>query len=232
MKKVRKLFQDERYKLLLTCAAAAALLLTALLLPLAFRSTEEPETPGLTSAEEKRRLFADYWLLGPEEPGITVTKEDTPSQGTVRACEAVMERLVAECIDDRQLDYEAPDGSEYTRISDDGGVRVQLCRMWLEARGDWQNWLDVCFDAESGEIYYLYLSRECLSNRSRYGPLSGLNARDIADSLAEEYGWTLRWLEEGKESAAALFTTGLGTACYQIDCRSYDMLLDVKLCCR
>ena len=232
MKKARKLFLDERYKLLLTCAAAVVLLLTALLLPLAFRGTEEVETPGLASAEEKRRLFADYWLLGPVEPGITVTKEENPSPGTVRACEAVMERLVAECIDDRQLAYDAPNGSEYTRLSDDSDTQVQLCRMWLEARGDWQNWLDVCFDAESGELYYLYLSRECLSNRNKYGALSGLSARDIADSLAEEYDWTLRWLEEGKESAAALFTTGLGTACYQIDCRSYDMLIDVKLCCR
>ena len=232
MDKLRKLFLDDRYKLLLTCAAAAVLLITAMLLPLAFRSPEAPEAAGRVSAEEKRRLFADYWLLGPEEPGITVTKAEKSDQETVRACEAVMARLVEECIDDRQLAYEAPDGSEYTVISDESGARLRLCRMWLEARGDWQNWLDVCFDAESGEVYYLYLSRECLSNQSKYGGWGRLDAQDVADSLAEEYGWTLRWLEEGAENASALFTTDDGTACYQIDCRSYDTLIDVKLCCR
>ena len=161
-----------------------------------------------------------------------MTKEEKPSQETTRACAAVMRRLVEECVNDRQLSYEAPDGSEYTLITDENGAQVRLCRMWLEARGDWQNWLDACFDADSGELYYLYLSRECLRNQNQYSGMGGLNARDVADSLAEGYGWTLRWLDEGKEGAAALFTTENGTACYQIDCRSYDTLIDVKLCCR
>lgn len=232
MKKPRKLRFDDRTKLLLSCAAAAVLLIIAMLLPLAFRGAADPVAPAVASAEAKRQLFAGYWLLGPADLGITVTKEETPSRDTVRTCEAMMQGLVEQCIDDRQFAYEAPDGSEYTVISDESGAQARLCRMWLEAQGDWQNWLDVCFDAESGEIYYLYLSRECLTNQKKYGSRAGLDVWDVAYSMAETYGWTLRWLDEGTESAAALFTTDSGDACYQIDCRSYDTLIDVKLCCR
>lgn len=232
MKRARKLRLDDRAKLLLTSGLAAVLLITALLLPLAFRGGEAPVAPAAAS-EGKRRLFADYWLLDPAELGITVTKESNVSRETAQACEAVMQRLVEECIDDRQFYYEVPDGSEYTTLRDASGTQVRLCRMWLEAQGDWRNWLDACFDAESGEVYYLYLSRECLTNRSDYGRDQGGDVRTVAEGLASAYGWTLRWLEEGAESASALFTgADGGTACYQIDCRCYEMLVDVKLCCR
>lgn len=232
MKKPRKLRFDDRSKLLLSCAAVTVLLLAALLLPLAFRGEGGPAATASAGAGEKRRLFADYWMLDPAEQGITVTREETLPPETVRDCEAVMRRLVEYCIDDRQFAYAAPDGSEYTVIRDGSGTQARLCRMWLEARGDWQSWLDVCFDAESGEVYYLYISRECLSNRTKYESRADLGARDIAERLAEAYGWTLRWLDEGAERSAALFTAADGTACYQIECSSHDTLLDVKLCCR
>ena len=60
MAKLRKLFLDDRYRLPLACAAAAVLLITAMLLPLAFRSTEGTEAAGVATAEAKRQLFADY----------------------------------------------------------------------------------------------------------------------------------------------------------------------------
>ena len=55
----------------------------------------------------------------------------------------------------------------------------------------------------------------------------------LCAQLAETYGWTLRWLDPNDTgSSAAVFETENGTVCYQIDCKVFDALIDIKLCCR
>ena len=177
-------------------------------------------------------MFADYWTLGAEASGFTVTKPDPVPRKMKETCETVMRTLIARSIDDRALEDLSPTGSEYTVVSDGAGREIQVCRMWLEKRGDWQNWMDVCFDAETGELYYYYLSRECLTNRKLY-ERSDVDAETIADSLAEDYGWVLRYLaEEADGAAAAVYSGDGGTLCYAISCRVYDALVDIKVSCR
>ena len=61
----------------------------------------------------------------------------------------------------------------------------------------------------------------------------GTDAAQIAELLATENGWTLRFLaDEPDGGAAALYSTPGGTLCYAISCRIYDALVDVKLSCR
>jgi hypothetical protein len=234
LKKIRDLFPlNDRTKLLVSICAAGAVLLAAMLLPLAFRSRvgTAPEEPG--AERDRFALFADYWLRGPEESALGVSHPDKLREGTKTACEERMRMLVERCAEDHALNYTGPTGSEYTVIRDESGTQILLCRMWLEARGDWQNWLDVCFDAESGEIYYLYLSRECLTNRQDYQTAAPPDPAGIAEQLAEGYGWKLRWLDQSDSgSSAAVYETESGTVCYQIDCKTFDTLIDIKLCCR
>lgn len=224
---------NERTKLLVSIGAVVLVLLVAMLLPLAFRGVPAEEKPdaGL-SLEERTRMFADYWTLGAEASGFTVTKPDPVPRKMKETCETVMRTLIARSIDDRALEDLSPTGSEYTVVSDENGREIAVCRMWLEKRGDWQNWMDVCIDADTGEIYYFYLSRECLTNRRLY-EIPEADAASVAETLAEDRGWTLRYLaEEPDGGAAALYSSPGGTLCYQISCRVYDALIDIQLCCR
>ena len=235
MKRIRDLLHlDETQKLRLGGAAVGLLLLGAILIPLAFRTL--PEEPEETESPQENggaaAVFAEYWNMGQEDSGITVEKP-TPSEKTVKFCEAQMRTLTDLCIDDRALDDPTPTGSEYTVLRSPDGTEVPLCRMWLEARGDWQNWLDVCFDAATGELYYLYLSRECLTNQKKYPLNSSVSAEEIADRLAQAYDWTLRFIGGDREkSAIAVLDRDGETVCFQIDCKNFDTLTDIKICCK
>ena len=240
MRQIKKILEllrhpDDKVKLLFSVSAMGLLIVAAMLVPLGFRNVQEPEnSPEPVALGQEQKLFADYWILGPEKSGVTVAKLETVNAQTKSSCEMAMASLVARCLDDRELDYSQPTGSEYTRISNEAGEELFLCRMWLEATGDWQNWMDVCMNAETGEIYYLYLSRECLRNQHLYADGTTLpDAEFIANTIAAEYGWTLRWLGgEAEGGTAAVFTGDEGTVCYQIDCKAFDTLIDIKLCCR
>ena len=235
MKKIRELFPwDDRTRLMFSAAAVGVILLAAILLPLAFRTDGRGAAGQNQSKTDKFSLFAGYWERGPEECGFSISRPESLSEETKERCETVMRTLMARCINDQALDYAGPTGSEYTVISDVNGEELQLCRMWLEQQGDWQNWMDVCFDAETGQVYYLYLSRECLHNQSDYAEQMQVpDLRGLADGLASEYGWSLRWMSGDSDgSAAAVFRTGDSMVCYQIDCRAFDALVDIKFCCK
>ena len=220
-------------KLLISICAVAIIVIAAMLLPLAFRSGPGAEDPAAPlSMEERARMFADYWSGGAESGGFTVGKPDPVPRKMKETCETVMRTLIARSINDQNLSDLSPTGAEYTVVSDGEGRELKLCRMWLEKRGDWQNWMDVCMDAETGELYYYYLSRECLTNRKNYAVPEQTDAAQIAAQIATEIGWTLRYLADEDSSAAAVYSTSGGTLCYAISCRVYDALIDVKLSCR
>ena len=224
----------ERTQLLLSVAGVAVVVIAAMLLPLAFRGNGGGDAPNAEmTLEERTQLFSLYWNRGAEDNGLTVTKPDPVPRRMKDTCETVMHTLIARSIDDQGLEDLTPTGSEYTVVTDGAGRELHLCRMWLEKRGDWQNWMDVCFDADTGELYYYYLSRECLTNRRLYQREEIPDAKMIAEKLAEDKGWTLRYLTEGSDgAAAAVYSTPGGTVCYEISCRWHDALVDIKLCCQ
>lgn len=233
-KKLLERFSREKAntRMLIGFGAAAVVLVAAMLLPLAFRTSPAPEElPGALTLEERTLLFADYWLRGASEGDFTVGRPDPVPRRMQETCETVMRTLIARCVGDEGLTDLSPTGTEYTVVTDGDGREVRLCRMWLEKRGDWQNWLDVCMDAETGELYYFYLSRECLTNRQKYPMPEKHDAAAVAEILAAERGWTLRHLTDVDGETTAVYSTPGGTVCFKISCRVYDALVDVKLTC-
>ncbi len=234
MKKLlERLAQDgDGKKMMISVGAVALVLIAAILLPLAFRTSPGgADAQSVMSMEERSLMFAEYWNDGAEAAGFTVEKLDPAPRKMKETCETVMRTLIARGVNDRAISDPTPTGAEYTVVSDGAGRELKLCRMWLERRGDWQNWLDVCMDAETGELYYFYLSRECLTNRRNYPALEQTTAAQIAEQMATEKGWTLRRLSDAGDSATAVFSSPGGTLCFSISCRVYDALIDVKISC-
>ena len=222
---------DERKKLISTGLACAAGLIVALVLPLAFRASTGEKKPERTlTLEEKAILFAAWWY-DDSEVEIEVTHIEPEENDAAGFCAERMEALTARCINDRGFRMEGPSGEEYVNIEGETGT-LRLCRMWLEASGDWQNWLDVCFDADTGLVYYLYLSRECLSNQNLYTleAAERPTAESVAGGLARESGGELRrFLDDGAGGGAALITCDGGSICYTVGCVYYDALIDIRV---
>lgn len=227
--------ESERTQLFIWLAAVVLVVIAAMLVPLAFRAApagEDAPAADMT-LEERTLMFADYWNGGAETHGFTVTKPDPVPRKMKETCETVIRTTIARSIDDKALSDLTPTGTEVTFVRAGDGRELHVCRAWLERRGDWQNWMDFCFDADTGELYYFYLSRENLTNRKLYARESDPDAREIAESLAAQYGWTLRYLAAEEDgTATALFSARGGTLCYSVSARFYDALIDVKLSCR
>ena len=223
---------NDRTKLALAALATGAVLLFSMLFPLAFRSRETAEPDAVpASLEERAALFAAYWGEKGSGTGPAAETLELPDTDMTTSCGAVMQQLCGRVLFDRALTDTGPDGSEFLRISD-GTAEMTVCHMWLERSGDWQNWLDVYFDAETAEIYYLYLSCGILADPASYTGVSDLNGDRVAALLTEQLGAALRFAapEEGGAHTAVL-STAKGSICYRIECVAYDSLVDVKINC-
>ena len=232
--KPRKIQWNEQKKLIAAVSAGVVLLIVAALLPLAFRhqaADSGSQETATTALESKAAVFADYWNDGGDP--VEIEKLERPGSKTASFCLERMAGLIALCIDDKALEDPQPTGSEYTVVSQ-GKTELRLCRMWMEAQGDWHNWMDVCFDAESGEIYYLYVSRECLTNRDLYQIASEEKptVEKIADQLALSWNSRLRHVQKDALGVGtAVLSSENGTLAFEISCISYDALVDIKIRC-
>lgn len=225
---------DERKKLVTAGLACAVGLIAALLLPLAFRAApgeEKAEENDRFTLDDKAALFSVWWYEG-DTLAPEVEHIEPGDSAAAAFCAERMEELTEKCIDDAAFRREEAEdsGEEYVNIKGEDGT-LRLCRMWLRARGDWQNWLDVCFDADTGMIYYLYLRRECLDNRSLYAraPEDRPTAESVATGLAREYDGELRrFLDNGAGGTALILCDG-GSLCYTIGCVYSDTLVDIRI---
>ena len=223
---------NDRTKMILAAGLTGSVLLFAILFPLAFRRTAPQNTAeGELRLEEKTELFVNY--RNGETTGAEISAEtlESPQKGMADFCDTRMQGLIAACIDDEKLENTIPTGSEYTVLSD-GERSMTVCRMWFEQKGDWQNWLDVFFDAETGEIYYLYLSKECLAHQEAYDLPVNIGSEDIQKMLADRLGGKLLYsAEDASGDRTAIISTEDGAICYTIGCAAYGNLADVKINC-
>lgn len=223
----------EKLRTIIAASLTAAILVAAALVPLAFRDRAETvEKTGL-DAGERAALFAEYWSGNGDVKSERIEK---PSKSSVEACEKLMDDFVEKYTLDEELSGSDTRGSEYTLISGENGD-MRICRMWMQYKGDWQNWMDMCFDMDTGSVYYFYMSSECLFNGNRYlGKVEGgLDAAAVADKIAEELRLDLEYLDwsgKSEDAATAVYITNGRALRLSINCIYYEStLIDVKVCC-
>lgn len=212
-------------------AGTALVFVVALLLPLAFRGGSGAGAASL-NAGERAAIFAGYWNSGEG----TAQELGSPGRKVVKYCAGRMEAIVAACsVDKRTAEAEA-EGSEYLLVSSaQGGIRV--CRKWLKYQGDWSNWLDVCFDMDTGEIYYLYVSSQCVASPDLYADVfpGGLNASVAAKKAADFMGCDLLhldWDGSAADPASAIFASDGSAVRMEISCIYYEStIIDVRMTC-
>ena len=227
--------KDDRLTLTFYASVMGVVFLLAALLPLAFRTGgSEVVDSGGTGTGERAAIFSAYWNDGAR--GCTVRSIPGPEKKDIDACTQRMSEIVDRCVIDAQRAAAGSAGSEYVSVTNDAGT-IRICRMWMEFQGDWNNWIDACFDMDTGEVYYLYVSSKCISNAETYLDAlpEGFNTQTAAEQIAEERGCELVkvvWSGKTGDTATAVFLDGGSAVCMELTCTYYQSsLLDVKLCC-
>lgn len=217
---------------LLALIALGVVFLLAALIPLNFiDKADNGEYSGFISRAE---LFAQYW--SGDENGYLVEKIAEPTQQELDYCAERFEEVVSQCRVDRAKETEVKmDGSEYVELSS-AGTSLRLCRKWLQYSGDWNSWIDVCFDMQTGEVYYLYTNGECIYNSGKYaGKAPGsANVQELAQIIAKQTGMELFHVDESDDSGAAtaIFLHENTPVKFTLSLVYYEgRLFDVKIAC-
>jgi len=220
-------------KHVMALTALALVFVLSALLPLHFIDNRTSgETDGYVA---RAALFAEYW--SGEEGGYEIEKITEPSAAQLDFCSSRFDELVERCRVDRAKDTETKmEGSEYVIVRSDS-VSLQLCRKWLQYSGDWNSWLDVCFDMSTGEVFYLYTNGECIYNSSEYSNVApgSADAEELAHLIADEMDFQLYYFDESLEpgaSSTAVYLCDGAPLKLELSVVYYEgRLFDVKIVC-
>ncbi len=225
---------NDKMKLVIYGGVTAAVFVVSALVPLLFRGGEVKARGAGLSPGARAEIFDAYWNGGGEDCRVSLI--DDPDGSALELCSARMNQISLLCLADKSSGQVKSEGSEYILVGR-GGDEIRLCRMWMELQSDWRTWLDVCFDMDNGDVYYFYLSAECVSNPYKYYELipDGMDAGSIAEHIAQQRGYELthlNWEGDSNASATAIYTSNGSAVCMSISCSCYKTaLIDVKICC-
>ncbi len=221
---------SEKTKLIVYVSITIAVFITACLLPLAFAGRGEDS--GLYFDNGRRAAMFLSYQNGSKDISSKVL--DSLSSADEKFCGNRFSQLKSLCRIDGKSGKTITEGKEYIILSD-GDNSMRLCRMWLQDEGDWTNWMDVYFDADTGFVYYLYVSSICLSNGDNYLTAleDGFNTKTVAGLIAQHTGAALKhfsWSGNAEDSAYAVTSIGGDTVCWTVNCTYYPAtMLDVKI---
>ncbi len=120
----------------------------------------------ITDYSDKVLMYLDYG--NQNEYKRRLTEEDI-GKNNVDKCNKLQQYLYENLFVDQ-----APEiatnylGSEILSIADGSGNYIRVIEYFWGGSGDWQNWIDVVIDADTQDIYYLYISCQNLINFSQY----------------------------------------------------------------
>ncbi len=220
---------SEKTKLLIYVLVAGAVFLTSCFMPLAFRGDGLAD-PSFTTGE-RAAMFVKY---NAKDSSIRYKVINDPEKDQLKFCEERFNEIAGSCILDTASRKMLTEGQTFIYLTD-GDKSMTLCRMWLQDKGDWTNWIEIYMDAESGFIYYLYVSSTCVSNNDSYASAieEELNAKILASLLAKESGYDLKvvnWSGKTEDSATAYTSLDGSALVWEIYCSYYpSAILDVKI---
>ena len=221
---------SEKTKLIVYLAITAIVFVFSFLMPLAFSSGNDTAEQYFDTGE-RAAMFVAY---NNKSKDVQVKVLDSFGNSDDKFCRSRAEKIISYCTLDKKAGKTITNGSEFLQVSDGENI-LRLYHTWLQNEGDWTNWIDIYFDADTGYVYYLYVSSVCLSNASDYaGALdSNFNCRSVADLIAEENASSLRhfsWSGNAEDPAYAVVSRNGDTVCWNINCSYYEStMLDVKI---
>ncbi|MCD8373550.1 MAG: hypothetical protein LUC20_00340 [Oscillospiraceae bacterium] len=194
-------FFRRRRTLALALSVTAALRVLALVLPLlCVRGSSNSPEPTLLSEGEAAALFADWWS-GSGSCEARRTAEVAAEREEYAA--ARFSELVSRCLPPDESARISESGSDYVTLSDGSGENLRLCRKWQLMSGEWVRWIDVCFDMDTGFVYYIYINGQSIT-----GDEDEVSAEDIAEALYTSDGWTALTAENRSHYSGREYVSG------------------------
>lgn len=221
---------SEKTKLIIYICITVGFFLTACFLPLAFKGRGEGGDEYFDNGA-RAAMFLGYHNKSSD---VQCKVLDGFSSADEKYCSGRASEISSFCRLDKKSGKKITDGTEYLQLSD-GENTLRIYHTWLQDEGDWTNWLDLYFDADTGFVYYIYVSSVCLNNSSDYISAldSSFNSRFVANLIAEQTGFTLKhfsWSGNAEDTAYAVTSNGGDTVCWNINCSYYEStMLDVKI---
>jgi len=221
---------SEKTKLIVYLSITLIVFVSSCLLPLAFKGRADVSEHFFDTAE-RAAMFSAYHNKNKD---VSVKVLDKLANADENFCKNRANEIISYCRIDNKSGKSITNGNEFLQLSD-GENTLRLYHIWVQDEGDWTNWMDIYFDADTGFIYYLYVSSVCLDNASDYiGALdSSFNTKYVANMIAEQTGMPLKhfsWSGNAEDAGYAVTGKEGNIVCWTVNCSYYDAtMLDVKI---
>lgn len=200
----------------LFCILASVFLLFCAVLPLFFRNGDElsPSPPGvspqiatfpLTELDDKTNLYLKY---NSGQSGMSVTKtplsfeDESDYNDHVQPSTDLLESLFSQFGIDEEEYSVGEQGFNYFSLTDSSGATIRIAEHYKRWYGDWENWLRIAVDIDTLDIYYVYISCNCLEHFEKYigdpiyildiaedfGEITGMEVLDISETYSVTSG--------------------------------------------
>ena len=221
----------------------ALVLLLAMWVPSLFAPNVKDEP--LTNAE-RVSMFCDYF--NKRDPGMQVSEQSVPVSSlssylgnSVTILDTMIEPMISALLLEPGSAADGNRRAILCEITDDYGRASRVLRLFSEWEIDWHNWLDLCIDIDTGELYYMYISSRCLNNRENYTadridrPSTPAEAVTLWSTFTGQQSVSLDWSGTIGDTAFAVFSSDSEQIEYVVDCKFYpytpglfDGLFDFK----
>lgn len=251
-------------QIIIYSAVTLLVIIICAVLPLGFVSLEAPkeENNEPLTLSQKADVFLTYWNEGHGDGrGGYEYEELSRSDMTAESlalCADIKNKLWDNfTVDDAVAGFE-DQGETYFKMTDDEGREIRFYHVWYRWAGNWNNWFNLCADADTGTIYYFYVSSAFRENSVTKketaivsNTLTGAAANNIAvapytDSVEMANLWSRfcgyecasviengEYNDDGTPIYTAIYIAEDEALRYNISCKYYPRsLLDIKFTVR
>ncbi len=167
-------------------AVTLAVVVLGALLPIRWMGGETPwdEPVMAETAAERRRCWLDFYAKAPDSGSYSTDLE----AGLARQMQNKVTQILNWATIDQGQEVEEARGETCISVWS-GNKRTRVWHYYRQWRGDWRNWMEIYIDADTQEIYYLYISSGCERNQSLYQSLTdSRNAAEIGSDFLQSWG--------------------------------------------